>query len=60
MPDIYSYAEDDMVLDPNLAVHLAHFGINIQQMQKARHALTSHHPSLVTRQSRRWRRWRLS
>ncbi|GBP82953.1 Ubiquitin carboxyl-terminal hydrolase 5 [Eumeta japonica] len=32
--DVYSYAEDDMVIDPHLVEHLKHFGINIQQMQK--------------------------
>jgi ubiquitin carboxyl-terminal hydrolase 5/13 len=32
--DVYSYAEDDMVDDPLLAQHLAHFGINITQMEK--------------------------
>ncbi|OQV13825.1 Ubiquitin carboxyl-terminal hydrolase 5 [Hypsibius exemplaris] len=32
--DVYSYPEDDMVLDPLLADHLAHFGVNIQQMEK--------------------------
>lgn len=32
--DVFSYDEDDMVEDPNLAVHLAHFGINITQMEK--------------------------
>ena len=32
--DVYSYDEDDMVEDPNLAQHLAHFGINITQMEK--------------------------
>ncbi|KAJ8680108.1 hypothetical protein QAD02_015895 [Eretmocerus hayati] len=32
--DVYSYDEDDMVEDPNLAVHLAHWGINIAQMEK--------------------------
>lgn len=32
--DIFSYDEDDMVEDPNLAVHLAHFGININKLQK--------------------------
>ena len=32
--DVYSYDEDDMVEDPNLAQHLAHFGINIAQMEK--------------------------
>jgi len=31
---VYSYDEDDMVEDPNLAQHLAHFGINITQMEK--------------------------
>ncbi|XP_052286427.1 ubiquitin carboxyl-terminal hydrolase 5-like isoform X2 [Dreissena polymorpha] len=32
--DVYSYEEDDMVDDPFLAKHLAHFGINITSMQK--------------------------
>ncbi|CAG7723166.1 unnamed protein product [Allacma fusca] len=32
--DVFSYAEDDMVEDPLLVQHLAHFGINITQMQK--------------------------
>lgn len=32
--DVYSYAEDenDMVLDPKLPEHLAHWGINILQV----------------------------
>ncbi|XP_075236962.1 ubiquitin specific protease 5 [Lycorma delicatula] len=32
--DVFSYDEDDMVEDPNLAKHLAHFGINVTQMEK--------------------------
>ena len=32
--DVYSYDEDDMVLDPKLAEHLAHFGIDIMSMKK--------------------------
>ncbi|KAI0220578.1 Ubiquitin carboxyl-terminal hydrolase 5 [Lamellibrachia satsuma] len=32
--DVYSYEEDDMVEDPYLAKHLAHFGIDIMSMQK--------------------------
>ncbi|WIA18510.1 hypothetical protein OEZ85_009963 [Tetradesmus obliquus] len=34
--DVYSYApdEDDMVQDPKLAAHLAHWGINMMQMEK--------------------------
>ncbi|RZF34558.1 hypothetical protein LSTR_LSTR017566 [Laodelphax striatellus] len=32
--DVYSYDEDDMVEDPNLIKHLAHWGINIAQMEK--------------------------
>jgi ubiquitin carboxyl-terminal hydrolase 5/13 len=32
--DVYSYAEDDMVIDPKLKEHLLHFGINIGQMEK--------------------------
>lgn len=33
---MYSYDEDDMVLDPNLAEHLSHFGIDMLKMQKVR------------------------
>jgi ubiquitin carboxyl-terminal hydrolase 5/13 len=35
--DVYSYAsdEDDMVLDPKLAEHLAHWGINMQTQEKS-------------------------
>lgn len=32
--DVYSYPEEDMVLDPNLSKHLAHFGIETQSMVK--------------------------
>lgn len=32
--DVYSYPEDDMVEDPYLIKHLAHFGINVGQLQK--------------------------
>mmetsp|Transcript_23484 Transcript_23484/g.30695 ORF Transcript_23484/g.30695 Transcript_23484/m.30695 type:complete len:861 (-) Transcript_23484:288-2870(-) len=34
--DVYSYApdEDDMVKDPKLAEHMAHWGINIMQLEK--------------------------
>lgn len=34
--DVYSYApdEDDMVTDPLLKEHLAHWGINMMQMDK--------------------------
>lgn len=32
--DVFSYDEDDMVEDPNLAVHLSHWGINAVQMEK--------------------------
>ncbi|XP_064598849.1 ubiquitin carboxyl-terminal hydrolase 5-like [Liolophura sinensis] len=32
--DVFSYDEDDMVEDPFLAKHLAHWGINIAAMQK--------------------------
>jgi ubiquitin carboxyl-terminal hydrolase 5/13 len=32
--DVFSYAENDMVIDPYLTKHLAHFGINMEQMQK--------------------------
>lgn len=32
--DVYSYVEDDMVEDPKLVEHLAHFGIKITQLEK--------------------------
>ena len=32
--DVFSYAEDDMVEDPHLKRHLAHFGINVTSMEK--------------------------
>ena len=32
--DVFSYTEDDMVEDPKLKEHLAHFGINIENMVK--------------------------
>lgn len=32
--DVYSYPEDDMVENPNLKKHLAHFGININELEK--------------------------
>lgn len=32
--DVYSYAEDDMVIDPYLVEHLAHFGIKTNQLEK--------------------------
>lgn len=32
--DVYSYPEEDMVIDPLLDKHLAHFGIDIQSMTK--------------------------
>ncbi|XP_006757624.1 PREDICTED: ubiquitin carboxyl-terminal hydrolase 5 isoform X2 [Myotis davidii] len=38
--DVYSYDEDDMVLDPNLAEHLSHFGINMLRMQKTDKTMT--------------------
>jgi len=34
LADVYSYPEDDMVVDPLLADHLAHFGIDIMSMKK--------------------------
>lgn len=32
--DVYSYPEEDMVVDPHLDRHLQHFGIDIQKMTK--------------------------
>lgn len=33
--DVYSYIEDDMVIDPRLTEHLNNFGIKIQMMEKS-------------------------
>ncbi|CAB1456301.1 unnamed protein product [Pleuronectes platessa] len=38
--DVYSYDEDDMVLDPKLPEHLAHFGINMMTMEKTERTMT--------------------
>lgn len=35
-PDVYSYDEDDMVLDSKLPEHLSHFGIDMMTMEKVR------------------------
>lgn len=32
--DVYSYAEDDMVVDPHLEKHLKHFGIDLKNLTK--------------------------
>lgn len=32
--DVYSYAEDNMVVDPYLSQHLEHFGIDIMKMKQ--------------------------
>lgn len=34
--DVFSYDENDMVEDPNLVKHLAHFGINTAVLEKVR------------------------
>lgn len=38
--DVFSYDEDDMVQDPKLAEHLAHFGINMMNMEKSDKTMT--------------------
>ncbi|KAJ8354940.1 hypothetical protein SKAU_G00225070 [Synaphobranchus kaupii] len=38
--DVYSYDEDDMVLDPKLPEHLSHFGINMMTMEKTERTMT--------------------
>uniref|UniRef100_A0A3B3DKM5 Ubiquitin carboxyl-terminal hydrolase n=1 Tax=Oryzias melastigma TaxID=30732 RepID=A0A3B3DKM5_ORYME len=38
--DVYSYDEDDMVLDSKLAEHLAHFGIDMMTMEKTERTMT--------------------
>uniref|UniRef100_A0A8C9SSY9 Ubiquitin carboxyl-terminal hydrolase n=1 Tax=Scleropages formosus TaxID=113540 RepID=A0A8C9SSY9_SCLFO len=35
--DVYSFDEEEAVLDPHIAEHLAHFGIDMLQMQKNGH-----------------------
>ena len=32
--DVFSYEEDDSVIDPQLAQHLAHFGIDFASLTK--------------------------
>jgi len=32
--DVFSYAEDEMVIDPHLVKHLKHFGIEVSKMSK--------------------------
>ncbi|XP_064418345.1 ubiquitin carboxyl-terminal hydrolase 13 isoform X3 [Latimeria chalumnae] len=39
--DVYSFDEDEAVLDPHLAKHLAHFGIDMLQMQVTENGVTS-------------------
>lgn len=38
--DVYSYDEDDMVLDSKLAEHLSHFGIDMMTMEKTESTMT--------------------
>ncbi|XP_059141257.1 ubiquitin carboxyl-terminal hydrolase 5-like isoform X2 [Physella acuta] len=38
--DVYSYPEDDLVEDPYLSKHLAHFGINISALEKTDKTMT--------------------
>ncbi|XP_066565709.1 ubiquitin carboxyl-terminal hydrolase 13 isoform X2 [Amia ocellicauda] len=38
--DVYSFDEEEAVLDPHLAEHLSHFGINMLQMQKTENGFT--------------------
>ncbi|RXM30525.1 Ubiquitin carboxyl-terminal hydrolase 13 [Acipenser ruthenus] len=38
--DVYSFDEEEAVLDPHLAEHLAHFGIDMLQMQKTENGFT--------------------
>ena len=32
--DVYSFEEEEAVLDPNISEHLSHFGIDMLQMQQ--------------------------
>jgi len=47
--DVYSYAEDEMVIDLNLNQHLLHFGINIGQMEKTEKSMVEMEIELNTR-----------
>ncbi|XP_053566142.1 ubiquitin carboxyl-terminal hydrolase 13 [Bombina bombina] len=38
--DVYSFDEEEAVLDPHLAKHLAHFGIDMLQMQGTENGIT--------------------
>ncbi|XP_078729533.1 ubiquitin carboxyl-terminal hydrolase 5-like isoform X1 [Lampetra fluviatilis] len=38
--DVFSYTEDEMVLDPSLSDHLAHFGIDMMAMHKTDKTMT--------------------
>ncbi|MGH0159056.1 UNVERIFIED_CONTAM: hypothetical protein FKN15_049597 [Acipenser sinensis] len=38
--DVYSFDEEEAVLDPHLAEHLSHFGIDMLQMQKTENGFT--------------------
>ena len=40
--DVYSYDEDDMVLNPKLPEHLSHFGIDMMTMQKVMSPTITH------------------
>ncbi|GIM06941.1 hypothetical protein Vretimale_11173 [Volvox reticuliferus] len=48
--DVYSYApdEDDMVTDPHLAQHLAHWGIDIMKMEKTEKTMSELQADLNT------------
>jgi len=54
--DIYSYAEDDMVTDPLLDQHLAHWGINIAEMRKTAKSMAELEIALNVNQKNEWDR----
>uniref|UniRef100_A0AAY4BAL3 Ubiquitin carboxyl-terminal hydrolase n=1 Tax=Denticeps clupeoides TaxID=299321 RepID=A0AAY4BAL3_9TELE len=41
--DVYSFDEEEAVLDPHISEHLAHFGIDILQMQRTENGHTENH-----------------
>ena len=45
--DVFSYDEDDMVIDSNLSIHLSHFGINIAVMHKTEKTMNELQVKLV-------------
>nr|CAB3267567.1 ubiquitin carboxyl-terminal hydrolase 5 [Phallusia mammillata] len=52
--DVHSYDEDTMVEDPYLAKHLAHFGINMMNMEKTDQTMTEMEIELNQKVGNEW------